>query len=341
MAWIKSHEELALHAKTKKAARMLAIGIPQLIGHLNLLWWWTMNNAPSGDLSFASPEDIADGAMWEGDAQVFVDALVGCSVTGGAGFLDQTDNGLFVHDWAQHGGTTIQTQKANAQKQKRYREKQKNNDSVTVTLPLHNEEITSRYGSQIEKEKEINTKEIKDTPQSCASGDASGEVLDDLKVPDTPEATPEKMATPHVGQPHDGETPEKIAAMSVGYPPEFEAFWAQYPRKVAKKASFIAWRNEARTKADKADLIPATRNFSVQMQAEQRPQDKIMHPETFLRKDRWREYVGGALASEAIGDLTQGEKLALRAKYTDEEGICDAKAMHREYRTLQRERGLG
>jgi hypothetical protein len=47
MAWIKSHEELAQHAKTKKAARMLGIGIPQLIGHLNLLWWWTMNNSIS------------------------------------------------------------------------------------------------------------------------------------------------------------------------------------------------------------------------------------------------------------------------------------------------------
>ena len=36
MAWIEAHQELRNHPKTKKAARLLGISRPQMIGHLFL-----------------------------------------------------------------------------------------------------------------------------------------------------------------------------------------------------------------------------------------------------------------------------------------------------------------
>ena len=205
MAWIKIYEELTENGKMQEAAAMLGIEEPHLIGHLVTLWLWVMKNVPSGDLSHASHRSIAKGAQWAGDPDAFVEALLTCSVTGGHGFLERTEDGrLLVHDWDQHGGTAIQTQKANAQRQARYRENHKgdvaqknNNGDITVTDTLRDGDITPSNASQIEKEKEkeINTK-TKDSPQSTASGDVPESCLNDPKVPDTTEAAPEKMATP-------------------------------------------------------------------------------------------------------------------------------------------------
>ncbi|GIM48438.1 hypothetical protein DNHGIG_39870 [Collibacillus ludicampi] len=51
MAWLKSHQEIARHPKTKRLAKALDISLPTAIGHLHLLWWWAMDFAKNGDLS--------------------------------------------------------------------------------------------------------------------------------------------------------------------------------------------------------------------------------------------------------------------------------------------------
>jgi hypothetical protein len=196
MAWIKSHEELAQHAKTKKAARTLGIGIPQMIGHLNLLWWWTMRYAPSGDLSFASEEDIADGAMWDGDAHVFVDALISCSVNNGAGFIEKTESGLFIHDWDQHGGTIIERQKAEAERYRNRKEqgKIKRPQSVRKTsagTPQNVREVSAISPQsvradvcvEIEKEKEIEKKK-KDLGSSAEAEKNEAPIAQTIDTPE-------------------------------------------------------------------------------------------------------------------------------------------------------------
>jgi len=47
MAWIESNQELARHPKAKKAARMLGISVPAVVGHLHFLWWWCLEYAYS------------------------------------------------------------------------------------------------------------------------------------------------------------------------------------------------------------------------------------------------------------------------------------------------------
>ena len=144
MGWLKSHSELRDHPKSKKAAKTLGIPVPQLVGHLHYLWWWAASYAPDGNLSDFSLADIADGAGWEGDPEIFVTALLESGMGTKKGFLEYDENDeLIIHDWSQHGGSDIEDQKARADRQRRYRERLKQHAkdaSVTVTLP-------SRYGN--------------------------------------------------------------------------------------------------------------------------------------------------------------------------------------------------
>ena len=115
MAWIESHQSLKDHPKTKRAARKLGIGVPALIGHLHCLWWWALDYAQEGSLAGYDDEDIAEAAMWEGDAHTFVEALVDCGPGEHIGFLEAGDDGaLFVHDWQVYAGKLVERRQADA-----------------------------------------------------------------------------------------------------------------------------------------------------------------------------------------------------------------------------------
>jgi DnaD/phage-associated family protein len=122
MAWIESHETLARHPKTRKLARLLGEGIPSAIGRLHLLWWWAMNYAQDGDLTRYEDEDIADAVMWDGDPSHVVDAL--CT----AGFLDRTQDGLFIHDWYDYAGKLIERREKDAERKRQARSRKTSSD---------------------------------------------------------------------------------------------------------------------------------------------------------------------------------------------------------------------
>jgi hypothetical protein len=109
MAWIESHDDLATHPKTRRAARTLGISIPTMMGHLHLLWHWCLKYADDGDLSGYDSADIADAMMWEGDPDELVEALVNCGPGDRFGFLEHADGAaLVVHDWLDYAGKLIE-----------------------------------------------------------------------------------------------------------------------------------------------------------------------------------------------------------------------------------------
>lgn len=118
MAWIESHQTIWEHAKTRKAARRLAIPTVQLVGHLHALWHWALDHAESGDVSKYEAEDLAIAARWEGDPEAFVAALVDCGPGHSAGYLerggvygppdDECSGELVLHDWWQYAGKLIE-----------------------------------------------------------------------------------------------------------------------------------------------------------------------------------------------------------------------------------------
>lgn len=114
MAWVKSHQEIRQHPKTRRLARLLGISVPQAVGHLHLLWWWAVDYAGDGDLSDYDAYDIADAAMWEGDPEGWVAALVT------AGYIDRQEGGsLVLHDWNEYQGNYIEKrEKATKRKRK-------------------------------------------------------------------------------------------------------------------------------------------------------------------------------------------------------------------------------
>lgn len=118
MAWIESHDTLGRHPKTEEAARLLGIGIPQMIGHLHLLWWWCMEYAQNGDLTGFRPTVIARAAGWDGEPESFVAALIECGPTPDKpGFLERTHDGrLLVHDWWDYAGKLIEKRRANRER---------------------------------------------------------------------------------------------------------------------------------------------------------------------------------------------------------------------------------
>lgn len=123
MAWIKLHQQVPGHPKTKRLVRALGLrvpeDIPQAVGHLCMFWLWCIDFAPDGDLTRFSDQDIADAAGWPEDPATFVQAMRE------AEFLDEGR----VHDWQENGGRNIDQQnkerERNRQKQARHRERMK------------------------------------------------------------------------------------------------------------------------------------------------------------------------------------------------------------------------
>lgn len=106
MLYTPSHAELGDHPKMWRVADRLGLSAPATIGHLHLLWYFTLRFAPDGDLSRFRDPELARAAQWPGDAQEFVAALRE------TGWLDE----YRVHDWQDYGGKYIERKRANAER---------------------------------------------------------------------------------------------------------------------------------------------------------------------------------------------------------------------------------
>jgi len=100
MAWIESHQSLGHHRKTLQAASTLHVDRHKLIGHLQVLWWWGLDNADTnGKLGRVSARALAEAAEWPAkDSDRFVQALTT------AGFLEASEEGFSLHDWYDYAG---------------------------------------------------------------------------------------------------------------------------------------------------------------------------------------------------------------------------------------------
>ena len=89
--------ETLRHPKTLDLAARLHAKRPAVLGYLTLLWDFTAEYAPQGNIGKFSDGTIAKACEWEEDPQYFVQALVE------AKWLDlDTDHRLLIHDWPDH-----------------------------------------------------------------------------------------------------------------------------------------------------------------------------------------------------------------------------------------------
>jgi len=90
------------HPKVWELARMLRISHPTAVGHLELLWHFTAQYAPRGDIGRYPNQRIADAVGWRRKPEVFIDALLA------VGLLDATEgSGPVVHHWADHAEDSV------------------------------------------------------------------------------------------------------------------------------------------------------------------------------------------------------------------------------------------
>lgn len=117
MAWIESHQSLSRHRKTLALVASLKADRHKILGHLHELWWWGLDNADvDGRLGHTSHVVIAEAAGWPvKQADTFVGALVA------AGFMEDNDNGLVLHDWEDYAGKLIDRRDRNRERMRRAR----------------------------------------------------------------------------------------------------------------------------------------------------------------------------------------------------------------------------
>ena len=90
------------HPKFRALKSELDRDVPTVVGLLELLWHFTANYAPRGDIGKWSHLQIANGSGWAGDPDEFVEALLR------NGWLDRhPEHGLVVHDWSDHADGAV------------------------------------------------------------------------------------------------------------------------------------------------------------------------------------------------------------------------------------------
>ena len=126
MAWIKSEQALASHPKVHLLAKTLGISVPQVIGHLHLLWWWALDYADNGDLT-RYKDFIPNASQWDGDEKLYIDSLIE------HGFIDVEGNKLLIHDWLDYTGALIETREKDAERKRLARQSKNAKNSANRT----------------------------------------------------------------------------------------------------------------------------------------------------------------------------------------------------------------
>ena len=153
MAWIQSGQEIARNPKTKRAARALGISLPQIVGHLHILWHWCLDFAPDGDLAEFDIEEIAEAAMWVEEPRDFVDALLE------NGFLQETEApGYTVARWFDIGGKVIEQRRVDAER-KRNSRAQKSEKDASGTSATRPPDVRRMSGVREEERREEKRRE--------------------------------------------------------------------------------------------------------------------------------------------------------------------------------------
>jgi len=90
--------EAVSHPKVKRLATLLGVRQYGAVGILEMLWKFTAQHAPRGDVGRWADEEIADAVDWPtDDAGRLVDALLD------ARLVDESDqHRLVIHDWSEH-----------------------------------------------------------------------------------------------------------------------------------------------------------------------------------------------------------------------------------------------
>lgn len=96
------------------------------VGHLASLWAWALTYAPDGDVSDYEAIDIAEGARYSGDPDVFVETLKEVRL------LDADGETVRIHNWEQYGGRYMEQRELARQRTAEWRARKRSETSETT-----------------------------------------------------------------------------------------------------------------------------------------------------------------------------------------------------------------
>lgn len=147
MAWIKSDQSLAEHPKLKLLAKDLGISEVEALGHLHLLWYWTLEYAEDGHVKYI--ELLPEAMKWTGDTDKLVNALIK------RGFLDQEIDGTYwVHDWLDYSGAYYEKKLYNRIKKQESRDKIAKLKESDTSLTSFDNSLTKIDSQDLDKNRE-------------------------------------------------------------------------------------------------------------------------------------------------------------------------------------------
>ncbi|MGL4296232.1 MAG: hypothetical protein ACRCTG_10990 [Aestuariivirga sp.] len=219
MAWIESHTVLARHRKTIELAFDLQVKPVQVVGHLHVFWHTVLEQQEDGDLSQWSDQLIAQAALWEGDATVFVTRLRE------RGWLD----GHLVHDWIDYTGPYLT---------KKY----------SSGNPTRLREIWAKYGYKYGKG------QGKYSKQKATSKRVNSERDVRLPNPSLPNLTSPNPSLPNLSEPDQREVKSGGQVRTLPAVPKSAATWEAYAGAYRRRYGVEPVRN-SKTNAQLCQLV--------------------------------------------------------------------------------------
>lgn len=255
MAWIKLHEELPRHPKTRMFARALGISQAQAIGHLVAHFVWALSYAQDGVIRYDSVE-VADGAIWDGDPDQFIKALSDTR------WHDHTENGIEIHDWYEYAGRMFEGREANAERMREKRAKAKAERENARATNVQNT-CDERTGARVEESRV-------DKRTTPLPPDGGLQPVSPKKKPKKGELTADDLY-------------------------RFDEWYAEYRKKVGKADAQEVWsklRRSAEFNDELVDrIIAATKAQMLLPDNAKENYRYCKHPATWLNGRRWEDEV--------------------------------------------------
>lgn len=205
MAWIESHDDLRDHPKLRRLCRALEINRAQAIGHLHLLWWWTMKYFPDGDLSECAPDEIAEGAGWMSDPVAFVSALVSSGFADPVGEVEPgVPPPVRLHDWEDYGEKLHRRRQADAERKRERRQSLSAGrpQDIPATSEGHPQDVPETSAGRplrhdMTRHDMTRHEESTYMPGSCAENSFESDPFDDESPPQDPQTQAVKRIFEH------------------------------------------------------------------------------------------------------------------------------------------------
>jgi hypothetical protein len=144
MAWIKSDQSLANHPKLILLAKELGVSKVQALGHLHLLWYWTLEYAEDGEIKYL--DLLADACEWSEDPKTFINSLIKYE------FIDKIGSNRFIiHDWLDYSGAYYEKKLYNRIKKQESRDKIANKQEELAKNNSVDQSLTFVDGQDLEK----------------------------------------------------------------------------------------------------------------------------------------------------------------------------------------------